>query len=137
MLNKTIMLFFLYSISCCSEANTVSLVCPFSSQLERQASQGSWATYHYQGYSQVAIPELGNRVALMGETNSETAGDFYAATWTDQTFLCLYKGVVTYETVLYPFVNRCYFENSAIPSRTECLSADPALCPLTCELKSF
>lgn len=138
MLKKKLAICLISLVSIYAYANEkVTLVCPASADLVRTTINSSWATYRYTGYSNVAIPELGNRIQLMGDTNASIPGDFYAATWTDQTFLCLYNlndTLVIYETVLYLYVDRCYFENSLIPSRTECKASDPGLCPLTCEL---
>lgn len=117
-----------------ARANTIKIYCPSVDSMTR--SKGSIYAYKYTGETYVDLAALNNSLTLSGEGNSDQLIALQAATWTDQTFLCNYKGnqdvVVAFETVLAPYVTRCWFPGNM----PECLSSDPDACPMLCELNA-
>lgn len=124
----------LFFVFLSAQASSISIICPIASEFN-PPSKGSIYDYKYTATTYVDIPELKKKITLTGESDSSKAVNFQAATWTDQTFLCLYQGdkdvIVTYETVLMNYVSSCHFKNNS----SECNANDPAACPLVCELE--
>lgn len=132
-MKKIFLLFILFfGINCYAE--NVNIVCPAASQMN-PPTKGTIYANKFSATTPANIPEIGNTLLLSGEAASTKAIGFEVATWTDRTFLCHYKGdlddIVTFETVLWQYVKRCWFKATGY---SECQSTDPAVCTMTCEL---
>lgn len=117
-----------------ANAETITAICPSAEQMN-PPTKGTIYANKFTGSTPINLPEINNTLVLSGEASSTKALAFYTATWTDHTFLCLYKGnyddIVSYEIVLWQYVKRCWFKATGY---SECESDDPAKCQLTCEL---
>lgn len=129
---------------CCTslQAKTISLICPEPSPqsitITKQPYDDSWRAYQYQAVIPVDLPVQGNQLLMMGQGSQSQVNSMQSATWTDQTFLCWYRGpsdsFVLYTVIDFdPYVDRCYFKNA---KKDECLLTDPKQCELICELKN-
>lgn len=132
-MRKIFLFSILFLVFLTAGAKSIKVICPQTAAFN-PPSKGSIYAFKYTASTYVDIPELNYKLILSGEANSSKALTFYAATWTDHTFLCLYQGdkdmIVTAEEVLNNYVNYCRFSNNT----ADCLSSEPESCPLNCEL---
>jgi hypothetical protein len=119
-----------------SHALPFTLTCPLPENIRVTPSAGSFAAYRYDADIALDVPALKNQLHMTAEGNAAHIQQFYAATWTDRTFLCLYNSgfdvVVLYDTGLDPWVSICGFYVGSKRS-SDCQGASPSACQLICE----
>ena len=119
-----------------AKPNLIKIYCPESRDIRAFEEADSWAKYHYIAYTSVDLPELGNRLEMIGQGDSKKATIMQAATWTDRLFLCVYNFgwdvIVIFDSKLDRVVKNCYFNDN--PRHSECISSNPQSCPMTCEV---
>ena len=135
-LSNLLFLLMLVSFNTFSEPKLIKIYCPNPKDVKSYEQTGSWAKYRYVSYTPIDLPDIGNKLELIGQGDSSKATTLQAATWTDRLFLCLYdyglEVIVIFDTVLDKYVKLCYFNGN--PRHSECISSDPSACPITCEL---